>query len=162
MSKLSMNAAVQAALMHGGFGKTLGAQNPKNEIRGNKMLKLEHFFDPTVRRTAFDQTKEIRNAVHEARKLIASKYGTYSTSIEIVWRWKDAWVIPVCNKGTEHPVAIISAVKYSDDLSITAYRIAERMDIAPTPRAKTGREIFEEFVGYVEMVEEKRRKRRMR
>lgn len=162
MSKLSMNAAVQAALMHGGFGKTLGAQNSKNEIRGNKMLKLEHFFDTTVRRTAFDKTKDIRTAVYEARQMIASNYNTRLATIEIVWRWKDAWTIPICKRGTEKPVAVISAVKYSDKLSIKALKTAERMETAPIPQVKTSKEIFDEFVGYMEMVEENKRKRRSR
>lgn len=158
----SAKAAIQAALMHGGFGKALGAQNPKNEIRGNKMLKLENFFDRKIMRTAFDQTKDIRAAVYEARQMIAATYMTRLAPIEIVWRWKDAWAIPICNKGTEYPVAVISAVKYSDKLSITALKTAERMETAPTPQVKTPKEIFDEFVGYMEMVEEKKRKRRSR
>lgn len=158
----SAKAAIQAALMHGGFGKALGAQNPKNEIRGNKMLKLEMFFDPKIHRTAFDQTKDIRTAVFRAREMIASTYGPHKARIELVWRWKDAWAIPVCNKGTEHPIAVISAVTYSDKLSITALKTAERMEAAPIPRVKTPQEIFDEFIGYVEMVEERRLKRRSR
>ena len=162
MSTQIKKAAIQAALMHGGFGKALGAQNPNTEIRGNKMLKLENFFDQKLNRTAFDQTREIRVAVHMALRMIAKRYGTSRTPIQIVWRWKNAWAIPVCNSGTEYPVAVISAVTYSDKLSITALKTAERMEAAPTPRVKKPYEIFDEVVGYIEMVEEQKLKRRSR
>lgn len=165
MNKLVKNASIQAAMLQSMIGGALsGVKGPADEkvFRGNNMLKLENFFDKDIQKVAFDQTKEIRRAVEQAHVMIRDHYGTSGPPIQIVWRWKDAWTIPICNKGTEYPIAYIAAVTYSEDLSITALKTAERMELAPTPHTKTGKEIFEEFIGYVEMVEEKKRKRRAR
>jgi hypothetical protein len=159
---LSKNAAIQAAMMSTLMGKAFGSQPDQKEFRGNKMLKLENFFDKELHKTAFDQTKDIRAAVYAAQRMVAKRYGTTWTPLQLVWRWKDAWTIPVCNRGTEHPIAVISAVTYSDKLSITALKTAERMETAPRPRVKSAGEIYLEFVEYMEMAEEQKQKRRSR